>query len=228
MIELRAVNKTYHIGKTQKIKAADNVDLFIKDGDMLAIVGASGAGKSTLLKLLGLVERADSGEYLLNGKDIAKCSDKEAALIRNNKISFIMQDFALISQFTVQENVELPLLLSEKKVSVKKCREAAKAALNSVGILDLANRPVFELSGGQRQRVAIARALINHTDIILADEPTGALDSKTTADIIDILLDLNKDGKTVIIVTHDMRIAKRCDRIIEISDGVIISDSKNS
>ena len=221
MIELKGVCKTYHIGKTQKIKAADNVDLLIKDGDMTAIVGTSGAGKSTLLKLIGLVERADSGEYLLDGKDIAKCSDKDAALLRNNKISFIMQDFALITQFTVQENVELPLLLCKKKSSLRKCREAAKSALNSVGISELANRPVFELSGGQKQRVAIARALVNNADIFLADEPTGALDSKTGTEIIGLLEKLNAAGTTVIIVTHDMNIARRCQNIITVSDGKI-------
>lgn len=133
-----------------------------------------------------------------------------------------MQDFALITQFTVQENVELPLLLSNRKLTVKKCREAAKSALNSVGIFELAYRPVFELSGGQKQRVAIARALVNNSDIILADEPTGALDSKTGTEIIDLLEKLNADGTTVIIVTHDMNIAQRCRSIITVSDGKII------
>lgn len=221
MIELKNICKTYHSGKSQKIKAADNVDLKIENGDVIAIVGTSGAGKSTLLKIIGLVERADSGNYLLDGKDIAKCSDREAARLRNCKISFVMQDFALINQFTVAENTELPLLLSREKTSAKKRREQVENALNSVGILELAKRPISELSGGQKQRAAIARALVNNADVILADEPTGALDSKTSAEIMDTLLKLNENGKTIIIVTHDPQIAKLCRRVVSISDGCL-------
>lgn len=221
MIELKKICKTYRAGKTQKIKAADNVDLTIENGDVVAIVGTSGAGKSTLLKIIGLVEYADSGEYLLDGKDIAKCSDKEAAQLRNSKVSFVMQDFALINQFTVSENTELPLLLSTEKLSAKKRREQIENALSSVGILELAKRPISELSGGQKQRVAIARALVNNADIILADEPTGALDSKTSSEIMNTLLKLNEKGKTIIIVTHDPKIAALCKRVVTISDGCL-------
>ncbi len=219
MIELKKICKTYHTGKTQTVKAADNVDLRIENGDVIAIVGTSGAGKSTLLKIIGLVERADSGEYLLDGKDIAKCSDGEAARIRNSKISFVMQDFALINQFTVLENTELPLLLSREKNTAKKRREMVENALSAVGIRELAKRPVCELSGGQKQRAAIARALVNNSDVILADEPTGALDSKTSSEVMSTLLELNEKGKTIIIVTHDPKIASLCRRVVTISDG---------
>ncbi len=221
MIELKNICKTYRTGKTQTVKAADNVDLRIEDGDVIAIVGTSGAGKSTLLKIIGLVERADSGEYLLDGKDIAKCSDMEAARIRNSKISFVMQDFALINQFTVLENTELPLLLSKEKITAKKRRKMAENALSTVGIRELVKRPVSELSGGQKQRVAIARSLVNNSDVILADEPTGALDSKTSSEIMTTLLELNKKGKTIIIVTHDPKIAALCRRVVTISDGCL-------
>lgn len=221
MIELKNICKTFSVGKTQKIKAADNVNLRIEDGDMTAIVGTSGAGKSTLLKIIGLVERADSGEYLLNGKDVAKCSDSESAQLRNSKISFVMQDFALINQFTVLENTELPLLLSRKKVSAKKRRELVENALDCVGIRELIKRPISELSGGQKQRAAIARALVTDPEIILADEPTGALDSKTSSEIMDMLSNLNQGGKAIIIVTHDPKIAARCKRVVTISDGCL-------
>lgn len=222
MIELRNISKTFRAGKTQEIRAADHVNLQINDGDLTAIVGTSGAGKSTLLKIIGLVERADSGEYLLDGKNIAKCSDKEAARLRNSKVSFVMQDFALINQFTVMENTELPLLLSAEKISTRKRCELVKNALSAVGIYDLAKRPIYELSGGQKQRVAIARALVNNSDIILADEPTGALDSKTSSEIMNTLLELNKKGKTLIIVTHDPKIAQLCRKVVTISDGRLI------
>ncbi len=221
MIELKRICKTYRTGKTQTVKAADNIDLRIENGDVTAIVGTSGAGKSTLLKIIGLVERADSGEYLLDGKDIAKCSDAEASRLRNRKISFVMQDFALINQFTVFENIELPLLLSKEKNTAKKRREMVENALSAVGIQDLAKRPVCELSGGQKQRAAIARALVNNSDVILADEPTGALDSKTSSEIMSTLLELNEKGKTIIIVTHDPKIASLCRRVVTISDGCL-------
>ena len=199
MIELKNICKTFSSGKTQKIKAADSINLRIENGDVMAIVGTSGAGKSTLLKIIGLVERADSGEYFLDGKNIAKCSDKEAAKLRNGKVSFVMQDFALINQFTVSENTELPLLLSNEKISAKKRREQVEKALSSVGILELSKRSISELSG----------------------EPTGALDSNTSTEIMNTLLDLNEKGKTIIIVTHDPKIAALCRRVVTISDGCL-------
>lgn len=223
MIEFKNITKTYKTGDSQKLIALNNISLTINDGSMTAIIGASGAGKSTLLKIIGLCERADSGKYYLDKKEITNCRDKNAAKLRCDKIAFIMQDFALIGQFTVYENTELPLLLSSEKISKNKRREKIYAVLESLGISDLVNRKVTKLSGGQKQRVAIARALVSGADIILADEPTGALDSNTGVEIIKLLKAVNKSGKTIIIVTHDMNIAKECDRIIEISDGRIVS-----
>ncbi len=220
MIKLNNICKTYHAGG-QPIKAADGISLEIADGEMVAVIGASGAGKSTVLKIIGLTEKPESGEYILDGKNVAECSDKLSALLRNEKISFIMQDFALINQFTVMENAELPLLLAKKKMPARLRRKKAEEALSTVGISELKNRKISELSGGQKQRVAVARALVSDADIILADEPTGALDSKTGAGIIELLRSLNEKGTTVMIVTHDMNIAAQCKRVIEIKDGKI-------
>ncbi len=228
MIEFKNISKVYKIGDSQKLNAVNNVNLKIDDGEMVAIIGTSGAGKSTLLKIIGLIEPADKGEYLLDSKNITKCSDKEASRLRADKIAFVMQDFALISQFTVYENAELPLLLNSEKLSAKQRNQRVVSMLENLGVGNLANRKISKLSGGQKQRVAIARALASHAEIILADEPTGALDSTTSGEIINLIKKTNKEGKTVIIVTHDICVAKQCDRIIEISDGVIISDSKNS
>lgn len=223
MIEFKDITKTYKFGDAQSVKALDNVSLTIPKGEMTALIGTSGAGKSTLLKIIGLVERADSGEYLLNNVNVTNCSDKSAAKYRADRISFVMQDFALINQFTVYENVQLPLLLNSEKPSKKERKKRIMQVLETVGIADLADRLISKLSGGQKQRAAIARALAADTDIILADEPTGALDSKTSGEIISLLKRVNESGKTVIIVTHDKNVAAQCGRIIEISDGKIIS-----
>lgn len=224
MIEFKEITKTYKIGDSQKLTAVDSANLKIESGELVALVGASGAGKSTVLKIIGLVERADKGEYLLDGENVAKCSDGKAAQLRANRIAFIMQDFALISQFTVYENVELPLLLNSEKLSASKRKKRVKSVLETVGISELADRKVSKLSGGQKQRAAIARALAANADIILADEPTGALDSVTGGEIIKLLKKVNEKGVTVIIVTHDKNIAEQCGRIIEISDGKILQN----
>ena len=223
MIELKGITKTYKFGESQTINALNNVSLTIPKGEMTALIGASGAGKSTLLKIIGLVERADSGSYLLDRVNVTNCSDKRAAELRANRISFVMQDFALINQFTVYENTELPLLLNLEKLSKSQRKKHIMLVLETVGIANLANRQISKLSGGQKQRAAIARALAANTDIILADEPTGALDSKTSGEIISLLNRVNESGKTVTIVTHDKKVASRCGRVIEISDGKIIS-----
>lgn len=223
MIEFKDITKTYKFGDAQAVKALNNVSLTISKGEMTALIGTSGAGKSTLLKIIGLVERADSGEYLLDNVNVTNCSDKSAAKLRADRISFVMQDFALINQFTVYENAQLPLLLNSEKLSKQERKKRIMQVLETVGIADLADRLISKLSGGQKQRAAIARALAADTDIILADEPTGALDSKTSGEIISLLKSVNESGKTVIIVTHDKNVAAQCGRIIEISDGQIIS-----
>lgn len=226
MIDLINVKKVYETGNSQKIYAVNNISLKINDGEMVAIIGTSGAGKTSLLKIIGLVEPVTEGEYLFDKLNLTKCSDREAANFRANNISFIMQDFALVGQFSVYENVELQLLLNSEKLSKNDRRNRVMPVLERLGLSNLVNRQATKLSGGQKQRVAIARAIVANSKIVLADEPTGALDSKTSSEIIDILTDLNKKGKTIIIVTHDMKIASQCNRIIEISDGKIISDNQ--
>ncbi len=188
---------------------------------MSAIIGKSGAGKTTLLHILACIDSYESGEYYLDEKLVKKLSERQSAEIRNEKIGIVMQDFALVDDFTAIENVLLPLDFSKKKKP--NSREKALNALKSVGMEQYAKKPVNKLSGGQKQRVAIARAIVNEPSIILADEPTGALDSKTAGEIMSVFKSLNSEGKTVVIVTHDMGVAKQCERIIEISDGRIIS-----
>lgn len=221
MIELRNVEKTYGIGDAA-VLALKGISLAIEDGEMAAIIGASGSGKTTLLNLLGLLDSKYSGEYYLSGNDARKLSESKRAELRNRELGFVLQDFALIEHYSVKENIMLPLRYSKAKTPDP--NQKIESVLNRLGIAHKLNTAVNKLSGGQRQRVAIARAIINDPSIILADEPTGALDSKTAAEIMDIFRELNSEGKTVIIVTHDLNVARQCGRIIEISDGRIISD----
>ncbi|MBR2481859.1 MAG: ABC transporter ATP-binding protein, partial [Oscillospiraceae bacterium] len=196
------------------------VSLTIEDGEMVAIIGKSGAGKSTLLHILACIDSYESGEYKIDDVLIQKLSERQYARIRNEKIGMVMQDFALVDDFSAIENVMLPLDFASKKKPNRKA--LAMKALQSVGMDSMAKKPVNKLSGGQKQRVAIARAIVNEPSVILADEPTGALDTKTAAEIMGVFKQLNEQGKTVIIVTHDMGVAQQCDRIIEISDGLIV------
>lgn len=221
MIQVKNVSKTFNKGKTNAFKALDNVSISIEKGELTAIVGTSGAGKSTLLHILACIDDYDNGEYYIDDVLVKNISEKKLAAIRNVKIGMVMQDFALIDDFTAVQNVMLPLDFSKEKNSNKK--EKAMNALKSVGMEKLANNLSNKLSGGQKQRIAIARAIVNNPSVILADEPTGALDSKTAADIMELFKKLNKNGKTIIIVTHDKKIAEQCERIIEISDGRIIN-----
>ena len=221
MIKLNNVHKFYNAGKVNEFEALKGVSLEIGDGEMAAIIGKSGAGKTTLLHILACIDSYESGEYYLDEKLVKKLSEKQSAEIRNEKIGIVMQDFALVDDFTAIENVLLPLDFSKQKKP--NSREKAMNALKSVGMEQFAKKPVNKLSGGQKQRVAIARAIVNEPSIILADEPTGALDSKTAAEIMSVFKKLNDEGKTVIIVTHDLGIANQCKRIIEISDGKIVS-----
>ena len=218
VIEARNLTKVYQMGEFQ-VHALDGASVQITRGDVVAIMGPSGSGKSTLMNILGCLDRPSSGEYVLDGESVANMSDDQLAEVRNRKVGFVFQNFNLLSRSTALLNVELPLRYAG--VNGER-RERAKKALESVGLGERILHKPTELSGGQQQRVAIARALVNNPAIILADEPTGNLDSKSGEEIMNLLLSLNKDkGTTLIIVTHDPGVAKRAKRIIRIHDGKV-------
>ena len=217
MLMIKDIHKTYNAGKPNAFEALKGISLEINDGEMVAIIGKSGAGKSTLLHVIACIDSFESGVYQIGNLSVDSMNDKKLAEIRNELIGLVMQDFALIDDFTALDNVLLPMEFARPKK--KNRREMAESALERVGLANCMNKRVRQLSGGQKQRVAIARAIINNPAVILADEPTGALDSKTAQEIMDLLKSLNQVGKTIIVVTHDMEIARQCDRIIEISDG---------
>lgn len=219
ILTLKNIGKIYNPGKANSCEALRGVDLDIERGDLIAIIGESGSGKSTLLHILGCLDSPTSGEMSFGGERVNFKSAKKLAAYRSGKIGFVLQDFGLILNETAVENVCVPLLFS--KIPFVKMKSRAKKALDTLNIGKLANKRVNQLSGGQKQRVAIARALVNDPDIILADEPTGALDSKTSSEIVNTLLELNEKGKTVIIVTHDPKIAARCRRVVTITDGAL-------
>ncbi len=221
MIVLKNIVKVYNPKKQNEFEALHKVSAKIEDGEMVAVIGKSGAGKSTLLHILACIDSYQEGEYSIDGTLVKDLSEREYAKIRNEKIGMVMQDFALVEDFTALENVMIPLNFARKKIPDKK--EKALAALRSVGIEELAKKPCNKLSGGQKQRVAIARAIVNEPSMILADEPTGALDSKTSAEIMELFKSLNEQGRTVVIVTHDPKVAEQCGRVIEISDGRIVT-----
>jgi len=221
MIEIKNLVKIYNKGKTNEFCALKGIDLSIEKGEMVAIIGKSGAGKSTLLHILAAIDSYDKGSYLVDGVSVGDLKEKDRARFRNQKIGIVMQDYALIDEYTIEENVQIPLIFGKVKGNDVR-REKIMTALENVGLAELAKKPVRQLSGGQKQRVAIARALVNNPTFLLADEPTGALDSKTSGEIMDVFEKLNQGGKTVIIVTHDMEVATRCGRVIEISDGEIV------
>ena len=220
MIKLEGISKIYNKKKSNEFYALDKVNVEINKGELVAIIGKSGAGKSTMMHIIGCIDDFEEGTYELNGKDISGVSAKKKAEIRNKEIGIVMQDFALIDEYTVEENVMIPLYFTK---GVKNKKDKVKSALEKVGIADLKSKPIKKLSGGQKQRVAIARAIVNEPEILLADEPTGALDTKTGQEIMNVFKEINDNGKTVIIITHDMEIAKQCKRIIEIKDGKIVS-----
>ncbi|MCI5602344.1 MAG: ABC transporter ATP-binding protein [Clostridiales bacterium] len=220
MIKLEGISKIYNKKKSNEFYALDKVNVEINKGELVAIIGKSGAGKSTMMHIIGCIDDFEEGTYELNGKDISGVSAKKKAEIRNKEIGIVMQDFALIDEYTVEENVMIPLYFTK---GVKNKKDKVKSALEKVGIADLKSKPINKLSGGQKQRVAIARAIVNEPEILLADEPTGALDTKTGQEIMNVFKEINDNGKTVIIITHDMEIAKQCKRIIEIKDGKIVS-----
>ena len=226
IIKLVNINKIYKSGKI-KIHVLKNINLKIFKGEFLGIIGPSGSGKTTLMNIIGCLDNDISGDYFFEGKNIAKLKDKELSKIRNRKIGFIFQSFNLISYFNVLENVLLPTFYN-KEISKKEALERAKNLINFVGLSDRIHHKPNELSGGQQQRVAIARALINNPDIILADEPTGNLDSKATEEIISLFFSLNENGHTIVLVTHELTIAQKLKRIVKIKDGIIEADYKNN
>ena len=218
MIELHGIGRTYtRPGGGEPVRALDGVSLRIGRGDFVAIVGSSGSGKSTLMNVLGLLDRPSEGRYLLDGRDVADLDVNEQARLRNQKIGFVFQTFHLLPRTSALENVELPLLYSDRD-SIKGLGRRALEAVGLAGRID--HRP-SELSGGQQQRVAIARALVNEPDLLLADEPTGNLDSRSAGEILEIFETLNRDGRTIVLVTHDASVAARCRRVVRIEDGRI-------
>lgn len=218
MIELVNVEKIY---KTSDIifHALKKVNLKINKGEFTSIMGPSGSGKSTLMNILGCLDNFNSGKYMLNGKDITNLSQDELAFIRNKEIGFVFQNFNLLPRMSILENVELPMVYAD--IPYKKRREKSLEALEKVGLLEWIKHKPTEISGGQKQRVAIARAIVNNPSVILADEPTGNLDSKVSLEVIDIFKDLNIGGVTIIMVTHEEEIAKHSKRIIRVKDGVV-------
>ena len=220
MITLSHIKKIYNHGKANAYEALHDISLEIDDGELVAIVGTSGAGKSTLLHILACIDSYEGGTYQIDDTLVKDLSEKQLADIRNRKIGMVMQDFALVEDFTAMQNVLLPLDFSTEKVKDKKA--SAMQALKNVGMEQFAQKPINKLSGGQKQRIAIARAIVNHPSMILADEPTGALDSKTSAEIMELFRSLNKAGNTVVIVTHDPDIAAQCERTIRIEDGSLV------
>lgn len=224
VIETKQLTKTYQMGEVA-VHALRGIDLKVNHGEFLAIMGASGSGKSTLMNLIGCLDEPTSGEYLLDSKQVGVLSKNEYADIRNQKIGFVFQGFNLLARTTALENVELPLVYDRKK-RIKDPVKAAKEALERVGLGDRMHHVPNQLSGGQQQRVAIARALVNQPSIILADEPTGNLDSITSIDVLSVFQDLNNQGITIILVTHERDIAQYAKRIVEMQDGLIRRDTE--
>jgi len=221
MIKIENLHKSYPMGK-ESLHVLKGLNLHIKEGEFVSIMGSSGSGKSTLLNIVGLLDIHDEGNYYLNGQAIENLDEKKAAVLRNKFLGFVFQSFNLIAYKTALENVALPLYY--KGIARKERQEIAMEYLDKVGLKDWANHLPNELSGGQKQRVAIARALVTKPKVVLADEPTGALDSATSNSVMELLKEINRGGMTVFVITHEEEIAEETDRIVRLKDGVIISD----
>jgi len=225
VIEIRGLTKVYHLGEVE-VRALDGVDLRVETGDFVAIMGPSGSGKSTLMNIIGCLDRPTGGTYVLDGADVSQLSRDQRAIIRNAKIGFVFQSFNLLARTSSMENVELPLLYGDLALSKRERHEKAKAALHHVGLAGREGNYPSQLSGGQQQRVAIARALVTDPAILLADEPTGNLDSRTSLEIMGIFQELNDEGKTVVLITHESDIARHAKRIVHVKDGLIQQDER--
>lgn len=223
MIEIKDLHKSYRMG-SNSLHVLKGINFSVEDGELVAIMGSSGSGKSTLLNILGMLDGADSGEYNLDGVPIKNLNETKAAQYRNKFLGFIFQSFNLINYKTAAENVALPLYY--QKVARKERQEKSMSYLEKVGLKDWAHHLPSELSGGQKQRVAIARALAAEPKVLLADEPTGALDSKTSYEVMDLIQKINDEGNTILVVTHEPDIAEMCKRIVHLKDGVIVEDKK--
>jgi ABC-type lipoprotein export system ATPase subunit len=225
LIELRDICKTYYMGDIA-VPVLKGVSLTVASGELVALMGASGSGKSTLMNLLGCLDRPSSGEYWLDGREVSRLSSDERALLRNRKLGFVFQSFNLLPRTSALDNVAMPLSYGAEPLSDREARHRAEEMLSRVGLQDRLHHEPSRLSGGQQQRVAIARALVNHPHVLLADEPTGNLDSRTSEEVLTMFCQLNEeDGITIILVTHDANVAGYARRVIRIHDGVIVDDT---
>ena len=225
IIEMKKINKSFFMGD-EEIKAIDNVNFKVEKGEFISIIGPSGSGKSTLMNILGLLDIPDTGEYKIDNVSVAELSDNQLAELRNKKIGFIFQNFNLLQKLNSVENVQVPLIY--QGLGNKESSKLAYELLEKVGLKGREKHLPTQLSGGQQQRVAIARAIVNTPEIILADEPTGALDSKTSIEIMDMLQELNNQGQTIILITHDINVAKRAKRIVRIADGKLYEEGEGA
>jgi putative ABC transport system ATP-binding protein len=226
VIQLRDLAKTYQTGEVE-VKAVRGVTLNIHRGDFVAVMGASGSGKSTLMNTLGCLDQPTSGEYLFDGVGVARLDRRQLAILRNRKLGFVFQSFNLLARTSALENVELPMLYTLPIISKRERRQRAVEALEKVGLGDRLGHHPSQLSGGQQQRIAIARALVNRPELVLADEPTGNLDTRTSIELMGLFQELNDSGITIVMVTHELDIAAYCKRIVVMRDGEVISDSRN-